>query len=432
MKAESATASRPTFSPASMAATALLAPLLLAAALATSACADPRHVVSGAEPRDGLQTLQLEKLWSAGGPDDDIFFGLVTIVRSDDRGNVYILDSQLSEAHVYGPDGEYLGTRFGEGEGPGELRRGRDLAVLPGGGLAALQETPARMMLLDQAGDPLKSFKLAGDSDVQIGFWEGYAVEPAGDDFLVAGVNSMVTDDHTGRVRISFLSTFDRTGRELVRFVESRGTFDFTNFVFSELEHMPGFWWNLAVGPDGRVYTVPDRNSYRIEVFRPDGQKDLVVEREYEHLARTGAEKKLMHDMVADIFKNAPMQVNIEVEGDHPDILTFQRGLRVRDDGSIWVLSSRGGRENPEGVMATFDVFDPDGTFARQVAFACDGDGMRDGIFFLGDDRVVVVKGYLDAVAAQYGDGARLSGDDQEALMEVVCYRVANPRKLNR
>ncbi len=426
MNSVSATASRPTFSPAAMAATILISLMVLLAAIAPAAHADPGHMVSGSEPRDGLQTVQLEKLWSAGGPDDDIFFGLVTIVRSDAQGNIYILDSQLSEAHVYGPDGEYLGTRFGEGEGPGELRRGRDLVALPGSGLGALQETPARLVLIDEAGDPLKSFKLAGDESVQIGFWEGYAVEPAGENFLIAGVNSTVTADQTGRVRESFLSTFDRDGKELVRFVESRGTFDFANFVFSEFEHMPGFWWNLAVGPDGRVYTVPERNSYRIEVFRPDGQKDLVIEREYDHLARTGAEKKMMHDMVADIFKNAPMQVNIEVEPNHPDILTFQRGLRVREDGTIWALSSRGGRENPEGVMATFDVFDPDGAFARQVAFRCDGDGMRDGIFFVGGDRVVVVKGYLDAVAAQYGQGARLSGDDEEAMMEVVCYRMGS------
>jgi len=422
MKISSLSVFRPATQPAAMTTSILLSLILLAAAIAP-VHADPRHVVSGAEPRDGVQTVQLEKLWSAGGPDDDVFFGLVTIVRSDEQGNVYVLDSQLSQVHVYGPDGEYLGTRFGEGEGPGELRSGRDLAVLPGGGLGALQETPARMVLIDGSGDPVKSFRLVGSDEVQIGFWEGYALEPCGEDFLVAGVNSTVTADQTGRLRTSFLSTFDREGKELIRFTESCGTFNFANFVFSELEHMPGFWWNLAVGPDGRVYTAPDRNSYRIEVFSPDGQKDLVIEREYEHLARTGAEMKVMHDMVTDIFKDAPMQVNIEVEPDHPDILTFQRGLRVREDGTIWSLTSRGGRDNPEGVMATFDVFDPDGEFARQVAFECEGDGIRDGIFFAGDNRVLVVRGYLDAVAAQYGSGTRLSGDDSEALMEVVCYR---------
>ncbi len=52
------------------------------------------------------EIAELTELWRAGGEDDEIFFGSVAAIRSDPDGNILILDGQLSEVHVYTPDGE--------------------------------------------------------------------------------------------------------------------------------------------------------------------------------------------------------------------------------------------------------------------------------------------------------------------------------------
>ncbi|MCH7549062.1 MAG: DUF1800 family protein [Candidatus Krumholzibacteriota bacterium] len=69
--------------------------------------------------------IELEELWRRGGEDDDILFGRVGQVLSDKSGEIYLLDTQLSEIVVLSASGEYLRTIGREGEGPGEFERPR-------------------------------------------------------------------------------------------------------------------------------------------------------------------------------------------------------------------------------------------------------------------------------------------------------------------
>ena len=68
---------------------------------------------------------------------------------------------------------------------------------------------------------------------------------------------------------------------------------------------------------------------------------------------------------------------------------------------------------------------DADGVFARQVAFAAPHDGQAVGVFLSGPDHVIVVKGYFESLAAQFGTGATFSGDDEEPeTPEVIYYEI--------
>ena len=65
----------------------------------------------------------------------------------------------------------------------------------------------------------------------------------------------------------------------------------------------------------------------------------------------------------------------------------------------------------------------PRSTFARQVALHAPHDARDVGIFLSGRDRVLVIKGYMDSLAAQFGNGATFAGEDGEAQTpEVICY----------
>jgi hypothetical protein len=227
--------------------------------------------------------------------------------------------------------------------------------------------------------------------------------------------------------RTNFLALFGDDGKELVRLADNRTTYNFKDFVFAEREHMPNFWWSACVGPDGRIYTAPYQDRYLIEVFNSNGGLDRVIEREYRRHRRSEDEIGLYYGSIEGAMANLNIDYRIEVEDHDPDVAALQRGLRVRQDGTLWVLTSQGMRGQPAGIMATFDVFDAEGHFARQVAIACEGDGVKDGLFFLGKDRMVVVKGYIEAVAAQFGRARVVGeGEDEPAPMQAICYQVVN------
>ena len=77
------------------------------------------HVMNGAKPSEGNETVELEEVWRHGGEDDEEFFGMISQCVVGDDGTIYLLDTRMSEVPVYSPDGERLDTLSREGDGPG-------------------------------------------------------------------------------------------------------------------------------------------------------------------------------------------------------------------------------------------------------------------------------------------------------------------------
>jgi len=73
-----------------------------------------------------------------------------------------------------------------------------------------------------------------------------------------------------------------------------------------------------------------------------------------------------------------------------------------------------------------FDVFDPSGKFVKQVELRGPGNALKDGIFFAGPDRILVVKGYMESMLAPFGEGYKASDDDPDAetYLAVICYQL--------
>ena len=90
--------------------------LLLAALLPTLSAAGTIHSDHPAAP---VQSVSLEELWTVGGADSDLLFGLMIDARCDENGDVYLLDHQLSQATRVSAEGEVLAVLGGEGEGTG-------------------------------------------------------------------------------------------------------------------------------------------------------------------------------------------------------------------------------------------------------------------------------------------------------------------------
>ena len=91
----------------------------------------------------------------------------------------------------------------------------------------------------------------------------------------------------------------------------------------------------------------------------------------------------------------------------------------------MWVSTSRGTRELPEGMALLYDVFDASGNFVRQAAIFADFDPDRDLFRFLGQDRCVVVMGAGEGFLNSMGASSDADGEAAEApIIEAIVYEI--------
>lgn len=160
----------------------------------------------------------------------------------------------------------------------------------------------------------------------------------------------------------------------------------------------------------GRVMAATKRNDYLISVFESDGTVALTFGRKTRSLARTEAEKQEIRDSLTVIRDGERVEVEVQVEDNHPAVFSvFWMG-----PDEIWVLNSRGRHEQEPGIMQTFDVFDTNGLFIREVAVVCEGDPDEDKLVFLGNGRAALIRGAVQARRNTFG-GSR--GEEEEVAM---------------
>jgi len=396
----------------------LVAVLLLSAGSVVGS--EVLHVHNGAMPRDGVRTQVLKELWRVGNEADGVFFGRVPRVDTDRQGNVYVLDSQLCQVHVYSPAGEHLRTLFREGDGPGEARGPRDMLLMPDGGVGLMLESLGIVTFVDAAGDPAGSLRLGGSDGGNYALVAGRGVDGA---VVLAGRCSTPGETRAIRNRRNFLVRSDLNGRENAVYAESHWVFDFNDLSYVELDELPSFNWAFDVGADGRVFAAVARERYEVTVYASDGTPSMVIDREYSLLSRTDEDRDRFTHLIESSMEGMPFTTKVEMEDTYPAISVLQRGVQVTADGSLWVLSGRGMKPDAPGIMAIYDVFDREGVFVRQVALAAPHDASRSGIVLAGGNRVIVVEGFMESLAFQFGNGATFSGEEWNTP-EVIVYEM--------
>jgi 6-bladed beta-propeller len=381
------------------------------------------HIRNAATPSQGIETLRLTELWRAGGEnDDEMIFGQIGRVDSDTDGNVYLFDAQLSQVYVFSPHGELVRTLFGEGEGPGELRLPRDMALLPDGNIGVVLGFGGKLVILDSGGNPLPGV----DITTRTGRGNVNSIRCRGGQLVIGGTEYEQLPRDGASNHINYLSSYDLNGKEKVRYLEFLREVDYhNNFTFEEKTALIDFIFTFDIAPDGRIYTFPDRDEYAISVYHPTGQLDRVIEREFTSLKRTPEDTARMETLIERRFRTFPFDLTIEIAETEPDINWLHRGIQVDDDGLLWIRHSRSNRNQPRGIMLSYDVFDRDGHFIKQVAIPCEGNGLVDGIFFVGNNRLLQVRGYVDSMRSIFGGGrGGFEGEGEPQPLEVICYRI--------
>ncbi|MCK4411912.1 MAG: hypothetical protein KAY32_00075 [Candidatus Eisenbacteria sp.] len=377
------------------------------------------HIRNSAEPSLGTRRIELEELWRAGGDDEEVFFGVIADALADSLGNLYLLDRQLCQIFVYSPSGEFVRVLGREGEGPGEFRSPTDLVWMPAGHLGIIHRAPGVVTLVDTLGTPQGSLRLH-TPDGAASSARLRAMLYRGGTLAASGQERTVVNERLERRR--FLALYAPDGTEHLRLMEAGTGFDFENHRYLERDDYfidRGGW---TLGTDGLVYLAPERDHYRIDVFRPDGQCLRVIERDYEPHRRTAEEKAAAANVSMSIHGRR-VDVEAIIEETDPCIAR----LFCHPSGHLGVIHSHSNQDLPEGVFIRYDIFDPAGEYLECVEVASPGDVQRDRLIPLADGRYVLLRGIHDAIDAMFGAGdPAAAADEAPAPLEVICLAPAS------
>jgi hypothetical protein len=350
--------------------------------------------------------VQLEPLWERGGEDDDdVLFGRLSQIVQDAEGNIYVLDSQLTEIQVFSPSGEFLRTVGRQGEGPGEFMNVSDMYVGPNGLLGVVSIFPGRIYQIGMDGSPADNFPLPN----QDGFQLVHRARAGGDVVVVA--SAIQTGGQAEQTAIATLKAFDPNGKELAQYCEVKTKTRFGGMQFDE-KTFSDFARRWALADDGRVAVNLAFEDYTINVYNADGTLDRVIERpDHQPLKRSTKDYDRFQKLYDGITRWNPGRT-FKVSETHGAIA----GLWFRPDGSLWVLSNRAAYDRPEGLFASIDEFDRQGRFVRRVDFVLDGDPVEDGVFIMGDRMYRVTFLFSSFMASLGGDEANEDVEELEPL----------------
>jgi hypothetical protein len=374
------------------------------------------HVLNPNQPVEDPKTVELKELWRVGGDtdDEDEFFGVIGQILTDDKGNVYLLDSQLSQVKIFTQNGEFVRDIGREGEGPGEFRRPTGMFFTKDGTLGVMQIAPGKIVLLSPEGEPMGEYPLPESEDggflLLLGGNSG-----AGNVVLAMGKNSF-SEERFETTR--YLASIDAQGIEAARYFEETRAIDFANPIMQETT-WDTFDRRWTVGWDGRVYAVTKYQGYNIHVWNKDGSLDRIITVDHPLRKRTQEET----DLVRSIYELFTRQIpNGKLE--MCDFTKDLESVYTREDGSLWALSAEGSHDNPDGSIGIFDVFDSNGHFVRQVTLMGEGDPMTDGYYFVGDRLYVVTDLLQAALSLQAGGESFQIGEEEPEPMAVICYEL--------
>jgi len=392
--------------------------LILGLILLTTHALAATPVIHNTKPTHPPRVISLEEQWRVGGEDGDLLFGLVIQAASDAEGNVYLLDRQLCHVEVIAPDGEHLRTISGQGEGPGEVQVPIDLVILEDGSLGILELFPSKLVTMATDGTPRNSLTMKLDAEGS-GIMISISCQQRAGVLLAAGHRAV--QSQAGQERNMYLGRFDAEGQRQVEYCQHTASLSFDPPRFDEGDLLPAFFFASAVGPDGRVYAATSTDNYRIEVFQPDGAPDRVIERAFTNRPRDDRERSRITARVDSWYRDFPG----EVERQYLDHELPINEIFVTDEGTVWVCHNRSHHDLPTGIMASYDTFDSQGNYLQEVHVAHDADPAYDGLVFLGDDRVLLIKGLVLSRLESLGNNAVEFGElEDEAAMEVICCRI--------
>ncbi len=396
--------------------------LFLLMAAAGHASAEAPVIPLPADP-PASRTVALQEVWRIGGEDDeDILLGVVGRGVMDGQGLVYLLDRQLSQILVIGPDGELLSTLGREGDGPGEMRRPGDLFLMDGGQVGVTQGFPGKIIILNGDGTPGGSISI-GEAGETGGFVFMGRVAMRGGNLLVHSGRGTFDMETSKSTTVQSLVLLDVQGQELVRFVEHTQERDLTRQEFDEEKNFSELdTWALG---DGVLYTAPVRDEYLIRKRDLAGNEVATFRREFETRKREQEDKDDLTSNMRIIINGVNQEIEKHVLDNDPALMNISAAA----DGRLFVTSCWGQRKLlPEGTAARVDVIGPDGAFIEELSLTVpEFHREQDRLMFLDGKHWLLIRNFdsaSESMNAGFAGGGEAAEEDLGEVepLEVVLY----------
>ena len=343
----------------------------------------PANIASAETPP--TWTLEEElRVGTVEGAGPDAFAYLKGLVVLED-GRFAVLDSQVQELRVFGPDGTHIATHGGHGEGPGEFADANGLMLDPDGRIWVPDTRNGRMSVFDPEEGFVQSFRFA-DANFN-SHWNGALVDGnriyrpwrSGNrarlhvyDLTMTRVDSLPLPGDAPEDE-----DWDPRSQPGAFYQEMGGGYMMYGIPFypSEVRHLD---------PRGAFWSTRDGDpQYRIKRWRPGGDTTLLVEARRPPVAVPTVERDSVIDMLGEMVSS--MGVGAWDWSRVPSIRPAVEEIFTSAEGNLWVRTPSGG----DGVL--FDVYSEDGEYLGTASL---GPGFGSGLRLF--DRVTpVVRGDL-------------------------------------
>jgi len=272
----------------------------------------------------------------------------------DGRNRVYIFEYSESIIKVFGEGGQFVKTVGRKGQGPGEFGQAVFIGFCPDGRILVTDGQNRRTSFFGPEGEFLDSYQWTKNIAIA---------------FLLLDNASVVQESvfEAGKSRL-FLKTYDFAGAE----VKSWGEFVYPATKFMTrgevaitvgIPHSPR---SVLTGDSTlrRVYHCLN-DSYLIEVFDAEGRIIRKIDRPYERLPFTDADREeyTMYTartsgsaQVAEIYKDMPW----------PKVKTVTERMLCDDRGFLWV-GTHETKDEAGRKLTAYDVFDAEGRYDARV-----------------------------------------------------------------
>jgi hypothetical protein len=343
------------------------------------------------------------------GPEEETF-GALAGLQVDDAGRIYIVDRQINELRIFGPDGAFVRSVGRTGDGPGEYRNANGLLWIADGTLAVIDQRGNRYTLLSAEGEYIRSvprqlgfyswtfrggysaghiyeYSFVGDGPDQLPVLLGTSLSaaPAATEAGAPPSSEEATSPGTFAVDTVMLPVPNAPLYESYSVRTAQGGMGMT------VPFTPSPVYSLD--PEGTIW---HGHGGEFRIARSSFEGDTLMEIVLDATGTPVAEGDLAEwESGAAVTRFREMGGNLDMSR-IPSVKPFFDALHVDTDGFLWVSVPA----PPNQVL--FSVFDPEGRFlGRLQADGMDRDTnvppvVRNGrLYFVGRDELDVQRVYV-------------------------------------
>jgi hypothetical protein len=329
----------------------------------TQSTAAPTKIHCTPTPKNGTQNQTLTTIWQQPAESEDFLLASISDAAFDQQGNLCLVDFRQKNVQVFDPDGAWLRTMGREGEGPGEFRDARSL-FFNGDRYGVLQGFPAAIVWLNADGSPSDRVTVGGaDPEQQIFVAVAHAVQSGPDIYAWVNRTTFTDGERESETRIARVAADGTLGTTI--YSEPDGPSARTDGGIDEGKVYDIWLGRWTTDGAGGVWVAPERDRYVLQHWNAAGELVLEITRDYEPVVRNEAGQ----DAIRVWFQRRGWLLDqIHVGRTAPVVA----GLRLGDDGNLWVRLGQGGRDPESDLFAVYDVLSPSGEYLEELRLHSD------------------------------------------------------------